>query len=479
MNVASGPRSAGLGPSLLLFVVAVGVFSLLHQRAMHGEDTRLFVLWLGAGERSGLYRHFLFLPVVEGLGAVLRPFGASWFTVLWVAAAGGTSLGLVCLHRAARLLLPPDAAMWLPVALALVPGWFFFATAAEVHGLFVLPLGLAWWAFARWSVRPTWVRAGGVGIGCGLAAALHFSGYALLPSLVATAWLLRLLPFAAFVGHAAVMSAALLVTVTVSSLTLGLTPWVQFTAAVQFGESWSDRLHGDEVLGVVFREFVRPFLPWSVIAVLFWRLPAARPWALAALVTLALHAVPPILALANPERLVEHGAYATAFAVPLVLLALHGLSRRAFVAGVVASAGLALCLQVGRLVPVFDPDFVTSVQALRAERGPLALIVGSHSTDMEALTIGLEDQLYIDSDKVQAWFGDPLGLPLPQWFDAMTGVLAGGRTLVVCASGREAFAQHGHAAVRALWDGHLVHAYTIEAIERPALRAWVLVPRKH
>ncbi len=137
---------------------AGALFALLHQRAMHGEDTRLFVLWLAAGPNGdvgALPRHFLFLPLLHAFGDLLRPLGASWYTVLWLAAVLGSALGLGALHRAARTLVPSGASpLWLPLALSLVPTWFFFATAAEIHGVFVLPLGLSWWALTHFLQRP-------------------------------------------------------------------------------------------------------------------------------------------------------------------------------------------------------------------------------------------------------------------------------------------------------------------------------------
>ncbi len=475
MNLGAAAEGRSRWDSVRVAVVAAVVFTLLRQRAMHGEDTRLFVLGLGSDHLDWLARHFLFLPTIQALGSVLRPLGASWFDVLQVAAIGGTALGLFALHRAGRILLGNAAGPWLPVALALVPSWFFFATAAEIHGLFVLPLGCAWWALAAWREQPTFVRAGAVGLACGFAATLHFTGYSLLPSLALTAWLLRVRPLPVLCRHVAVMVAMLLATVAVLALGLGHAPWVQFAAASQFSASWSQRMHAGEVPGVVLREFVLPFLPWALLALAAFRQATLRPWAWAALATLAVHAVPPILALSNPEHLVEHGAYLTAFAVPLVLASFHAVPRRVFAVGVVVSAGVAVALQCGRLERVYDPAFVTSVQALRAERGPLAMIVASRSADMEALTIGLDDQLYIDSDKVQAWINDPLGLTLPQWWDAMVAMLAGGRTLVVCDSARLAFASHSHPEVRALWEGHVARTCTLVPIERPALRGWVVL----
>ncbi|MBL8754907.1 MAG: hypothetical protein JNK15_16500 [Planctomycetes bacterium] len=477
MNGRAVAAGRGMGVSAAIAVLAAVAFTLLRQRALHGEDTRLFVLGLAAGDTGWLSRHFLFLPTIQGLGAVLRPFGASWFVVLQTAAIAGSALGLFCLHRAGRRLLGADVGHWLPIALALVPGWFFFATAAEIHGLFVLPLGVAWWAFAAWHDVPGRWRAVAVGVGCGVAAALHFTGYALLPTLLLLAFLRRRQPVRTCVGLCAWSGLGLVGAVVLAALAVGVSPWGQFTAAAEFGEAWSVRVQMAEVPRVGWTEFVRPFLPWSFLVVPACFVPSARPYAVGALLAMGMHAPTPLLGLANAERLVEHGAYLTACAVPLVLAAWHTVPRWAFAGSVVVAAVVANGLQAGRRVVPYDPAMVASLRALQQERGPLALVVGSRSADMEALTIECEGQLFIDTDKVRVWTDGASGVPLAPWFDAIIAHFASGRQLVVCASARAAFAQHAHPEVRALWADHLARAYVVEPIVRPGLEAWLLTRR--
>ena len=135
------PAAQGFWPSAALASAALLLVLCLRQRALHGEDTRLFVMWLGAGDLGALPRHFAFLPLVSGLGSLLRPLGLRWFDVMLVASAIGSAAGVFALHRAGRRLCPPGmAAWWLPVALLVVPAWLFFATAAEIHGVFLGPL---------------------------------------------------------------------------------------------------------------------------------------------------------------------------------------------------------------------------------------------------------------------------------------------------------------------------------------------------
>lgn len=464
-------------------VLAAGaLFALLHQRAMHGEDTRLFVLWLAAGpdgDVGALPRHFLFLPLLHAFGELLRPLGASWFTVLWLAASLGSALGLGACHRAARTLVPAGAsALWLPLALLVVPTWFFFATAAEIHGVFVLPMGLAWWALARFVQRPNVAAAALVGLASGTAAALHFTGHFLLPTLWLAALAQAPRTWRALLGHGTAMACGHAAAVASIALALGLSPIVQFTAATSFAGSWTKVFAASEVPAVVWEELLAPYVPWSLLLVLALRKPAARPWALVALGALLLHAPLPVSILSHAGHLHEHGAYAMAFAVPAVLAALHALPRRAFVAALVVSTALALWLQAPRLVRAYDPEFVVGLQELRAQRGPVTLLVGSFSSDMEALTIGAEDQLYVDSDKIKAWVDYGGSVPLPQWFDAMVAALtAGSGPLFVCASARERLQRYPNADIQALWAGHVERAYTVEEVRQRGLHGWLLLPR--
>jgi hypothetical protein len=385
---------------------AGALFALLHQRAMHGEDTRLFVLWLAAGPNGdvgALPRHFLFLPLLHAFGDLLRPLGASWYTVLWLAAVLGSALGLGALYFTGHFLLPT---LWL-AALAQAPR--------------------------------TWRAL----LGHGTAMAC---------------------------GHAAAVAGV--------ALALGLSPIVQFTAATSFADSWTKVFAASEVPAVVWEELLAPYVPWSLLLVLALQKPAARPWALVALGALLLHAPLPVSILSHAGHLHEHGAYAMAFAVPAVLAALHALPRRAFVAALVVSAALAVWLQSERLVRVYDPEFVVGLQELRAQRGPVTLLVGSFSSDMEALTIGAEDQLYVDSDKIKAWVDYGGGVPLPQWFDAMVGALtAGSGPLFVCASARERLQRYPNADIQALWAGHVERAYAVEEVRQRGLHGWLLLPR--
>jgi len=480
--VSERAAASGWSATAAVVFVAGASFALLHQRAMHGEDTRLFVMWLAAGPNGdvgALPRHFLFLPLLHALGGLLRPLGASWFTVLWLAAVLGSALGLGALHRAARTLVPNLAdPLWLPLALALVPTWFFFATAAEIHGLFVLPMGLAWWALASFRQRPNVANAIVVGLGSGVAAALHFTGHFLLPTLWLAALAQAPRAWRALLGHGVAMACGHAIAVAGLALTLGLSPIVQFTAATSFAGSWTKVFSASEVPAVVWEELLAPYVPWSLLLLFALRQRAARAWALVALGALLLHAPLPVSILSHEGHLHEHGAYAMAFAVPAVLAALHALTRRAFLVALAVSAALAVWLQAPRLARAYDPEFVVGLQELRAQRGPVTLLVASYSSDMEALTIGAEDQLYVDSDKIKAWVDYGGGVSLPQWFDAMVAALtAGSGPLFVCASARERLQHYPNADIQALWSGHVERAYAVEEVRQRGLHGWLLLPR--
>ena len=469
-------QSAGLAAVVLLLLL------LLRQRALHGEDTRLFVLWLGSGDLGALPRHFGFLPLVSGLGRLLRPLGCCWFDVLLVASALGSAFGVFALHRAGRWLCPPMAAWWLPVALLAVPTWFFFATAAEIHGVFLLPLGVAWWALARWSARPSLVWALLAGLGSGASATVHFTGHFLSLSLAVTAACLRVVPWRVLLMHSVTLGIGHAAAVAGVALLLGLSPFVQFSAASSFAGSWSAIFHVSELPTVVWEELLLPFLPWSVLALLAFRVASARSWAMAALATLLLHAPITLSILSSPGHEWEHGAYLLTYAVPAILATMRSLPPPGFVAAVVASVVLALWMQAPRLRRVYDPEFAAGVLELRQER-QFTLLVGSHSGDVEALTIGVEGQLFVDSDKLKAWVDfeatKPDGMSLAQWFDEQVGFFERlQHPLLICASARAMFDLYQNAAIRALWRGHIETSYILEVVDRRGLHAWFLRRRE-
>jgi hypothetical protein len=476
--VQSTPAAESFWPSAALASATLLLVLCLRQRALHGEDTRLFVMWLGAHDLHALPRHFGFLPLVSGLGSLLRPLGLHWFDVMLVASAIGSAVGVFALHRAGRRLCPPGVAWWLPVALLAVPAWFFFATAAEIHGVFLGPLGLAWWAFARWSTRPALRWAMLAGLGSGAAASLHFTGHFLALSLVATAACLRVAGWRTCVQHSVGLALGHAAAIAVIALLLGLSPLVQFTAASSFAGSWSAIFHADQMALVAWEELVMPFLPWSVLALLALRAPSSRPWALAALATALLHAPPTFSVLSHPGHIPEHGAYLMTYAVPAVLASMRSLPRASFVAAIVASAALALWLQTPRLVRVYDPEFAAGVLELRQQRR-FTMLVASYSPDIEALSIGVEDQLFLESDTVKAWVDfestKPKGKSLSQWFDEQLQLFEQmQQPLLICESARARWNLDPHEAVHSLWRGVIETNYDLEAVNRRGLHGWFL-----
>ncbi|HEU4418861.1 MAG TPA: hypothetical protein VFT55_07970 [Planctomycetota bacterium] len=477
----STPAAQGFWPSAALASAALLLTLCLRQRALHGEDTRLFVMWLGAHDLDALPRHFAFLPLVSGLGSLLRPLGLRWFDVMLVAAAIGSAVGVFALHRAGRRLCPPGVAWWLPAALLAVPAWLFFATAAEIHGVFLGPLGLCWWAFARWSASPVLRWALLAGLGSGVAAALHFTGHFLALSLVATAACLRATAWRTWLLHSVCLVLGHAAATAAIALLLGLSPLVQFTAASSFAGSWSAIFHADQMPLVAWEELMMPFLPWSVLALLALRARSSRPWALAALVTALLHTPITFSILSHPGHIPEHGAYLLTWAVPAVLASMRSLPRAGFVAAMAASTALALWLLAPRLVRAYDPEFAAGVLELRQERR-FTMLVASCSTDIDALAIGVEDQLFLESDAVKAWVDfespKPDGKSLPQWFDEQLRLFEQlQQPLLICASARTRWSLDPHEAVHSLWRSHVEANYDLEAVDRRGLHGWFLRPR--
>jgi hypothetical protein len=383
--------AAAAGLALLLYLA-------LRQEAFYKIDGQLY-LWLAMGGERSFPRHFLYMPVLGALHALLEPLGFTWFEAGRLLSALGTAAGVGFVFLAtAELGLARRHGWWATALFATAPNVVFFATVVELHGHFLAWAGLCCWLMALLAVRPSLARAALLGAGVSVAFYAHATGV-LLPAV-----LLPLLltygpdaprPFRATLAPGAVVAAVLAAGVLGArhvARALGLTFDIDHSgrfltdrAATNVGELWRWG-------ATLWYEWVFPLAPLSVLALLGLRHGTTRAqtaWTYAAFVP---YAVAAILLLGGEP---EYGAYTAVFAWPLALLALR-LWRWP---GLLVVLALQLALAVGWVVRHDDREatraYARGVRALLDGR-PGALLLGGnldmcayllHLTDLERLLL--------------------------------------------------------------------------------------------
>lgn len=471
--VNSNPSRSEWALSFALAVAAGVVFLSLPQRTLHGFDSDWYAALLQGGDFRPAATHIAYLPLCNLALGLVRPFGGGAVHAMWVAAALGSALGVFCLHRAARFCVDRATAIWLPVAVALTPACFYFATAAEVHGVFAAGSGAAWWAFARWRHGDRPAAALVLGALCGGAAAIHAFGHLLSPMFVGIAVARRTMAWRRFVLGAAVIACAH------AGATSALAWWLAGDATSQAGAAasmlgaWANALEPWLLLATLWRECLVPFLPWGAVAIVGLGFARARPWAIGYAVALALHAPLVCLFLARAsENYHERGGYLLATAPAAALAAANLLPRAWLWGGTLLAAALSLAVVAPRWAPRYSAEFVASVAQLQ-QAGPCAFLVGP--AELEGIRTHLEGVVCAEASRsLESYFGlvhgDPQAPPLPQWFDAMLLVLGGPeRTWIVTADAQQILAQSPDSRIAGLWREHVPAHYRLESLQRPGL----------
>lgn len=466
---------------MLLAVGAFGVFAALPQRTLHGFDSDFYAALLDAGTQPVSTAHVAYLPVCRLLLALVSPVGGGPVQAMWLAAALGSALGVFCLHRAARLLVDDGAALLVPVAVALTPACFYFATAAEIHGVFAAGSGAAWWAFARWRMRPSVARAAMLGATCGAAATVHAFGHVLAPMFVGIAVVQRTVPWRQLVATALVVAATHAAAALALAAGIGHGAGGQTGAATSMLAVWWRAVPLASLLAVAWRECLLPYLPWSALAVVAIANARSRPWGLAWLVAMALHAPIACVFLANDgQHYWERGGYLLPTAMPAVLagaVLLRG--RRAWLAVAIGGA-ITASFVAPRWRPLYGPEFVAAVAALQRE-APVAFLVAPD--EIEGVRTHLRGVVAAEVVRsLESYYGlaatPATAMPLPPWFDAMLQLLGGERDWIVTAAAVQCLADSPAPAARCLWQQHVLVTYEVEALRRPGLEAFRLRRRR-
>jgi hypothetical protein len=466
--------------------VVVGLALLLARQArLHGIDSDYLVQQLQAGDLQQYRRHVLFMPLAGQVFGWLRPFGISAFVTLQLISALGVAVGVAASHRAATIFIAGtpgwrDRAgpMAIAIAVAVTPAVVYYGTAVELHGCFFAGVGLAWWAFARWWAAPSFAGAALVGAAAGLAMALHACGAVLPAGFLLTAMALGRGQQGALLQLAA--GALLLVPLVMLTAALGTGCGAAepMDRAVRWLQEWGTKFSLPSSGAVIAREWLWPFAPWSVLALIALFAARSRPWALAALAMVVVHLPIALVLLARDVPIVELGAYLLPAALPSALAAAALLSKRGFVLGI-ATAGLcSTTLLWPRWQSVYDEAFVTGVEALRAERSFTLLV---DERELEAVRIEVADVLGLEVLRSIAAFDGGRSVEreeLGQWLHACVALFAGaGAPLLVTDAAARVLATSSEPRLEWLARQFGSASYRQERFERAGLAGVVLLPR--
>ncbi|MEM7205466.1 MAG: hypothetical protein AAF628_34740 [Planctomycetota bacterium] len=347
-----------------LGLLGLALYSVTAQSALHGDDVHALVSALEHGTLKH-DKHVLYLWLMDGLWALLRPLGLDALDTLQAGSVLGGAVAMALLHRAALGLgLDRGRAALVTGYWAVCPGVLFFATVEEIHGVFLPFAALTFLAFAARTGAAA--RGALTGAASGLASSAHATGHLLAVLLVLWFW-----------GRA---SAPRRLTSTVQfGLGLALTHGLAAAAvtaifsdgAPAFGSqlgfalftlprtlSLTDHL---EPLRVAWREGFLPLLPLSVGAVAALLRPSLRREAAIILLATLVYLGATYLVLLGAY---ERGAYLLPLAFPAAWLTLRAVgSRRANALLLALAATLSVGWHVAGDRPLQDPALASGMTA--------------------------------------------------------------------------------------------------------------------
>ena len=375
-------------PDTLLVTCVVGLaYACLRQDAVHHLDMHGVVRSVAAPPGEGArYAHFGYQWLALLLHWLLGPDAPLYRPLQWCSVIGA-ALAVGAGHRASLAIgLDRVRALLAAAGAGATLTALHFATVAEIHAVFWLPVNLMFWALAAFVRTPRAGAAALVGVLSAVAAAVHSSGHVLpgllllallaarAPSMhgwrrVAAWWGLMLLAHA---GGSAVLLAC-------DRIFVG---FADDTVSQGFLAETLARWQGFGALpGLYWREWLRPFAPFSVIVLLALLRRELRAPAAACLVGLVGYLAIDLVLLIG---LVEHGAYALPLALPAAALA-AALSTGRFGA---LSAVMVLLTALGCALPrvisqdparVPRPEFAQGLAAWRAAHPGSTFVLGGYA----------------------------------------------------------------------------------------------------
>ena len=463
--------------TLGLFLLVSSVFLLMPQRTLHGVDGEVFLSWIEQG-RYDYPRHVAYLHIVGALHRMGSPIGLSALEALLLASALGSGFAAVCLHRTFRLLAPkPFRSGALPAFAAMATGpCLYYATCAEIHGVFAGPAAAAWWAFARLLLQPSFSRVLAVSLCTGVAASVHAFGHVLLPTIVAAAWAWggprRGVPtrwwVAAGVTHFAIAAAI--------AASLGAGASGQARDILGYCAEQIALLDFAAAPDVLVREWLLPCAPWSLCAVVGLFVARARVWSTATLFALVLH-LPMTLLLLGHHRIDEGGAYQIAVVPLAVLVGVRILRWREFALATVGGFALAVAQVAPQWQAPVSHEFVEGYAAIQRQH-KVALIVGRRH-ELDGVRTGVTGAVVIDlGAALHLWLEErDKGVSLAQWFEAWHArFLQADLPVLLSQSAVDFFENSPEPEVRDFWDEKAPQRYSIVPERRGAFRGAFVLP---
>ncbi|MGE3174335.1 MAG: hypothetical protein AB7O97_17025 [Planctomycetota bacterium] len=335
----------GVGDTLCLGLGVLIVCLLCTRDLWHGLDAYDFV---GRFENGVLVnpRHPLYLPLAALIVRPLVALGVPVFDAAVAASSVGTALGCALAHRAGLAAgLPRREALLATAAAAACFAVLYYGTVVEIHGVFLIAAGAAWWIAVRCARRPGVAAGALLGVVTGVGASIHATGHVLLPAFALFAaaqlgWrgLLRAWPaaLALLLLHAAVV-AGLHLWLLPESVRHAPEPEAGAVSYLQhlrsFGTDWSC------LPRTLWREWLAPFLPVSILALLAFLSRGQRRFGLAMVGAVVGYTVftnmllAPAGIVARPQYLppfatMEYGAYLLPLVFPAAVLGLRLLPPR-------------------------------------------------------------------------------------------------------------------------------------------------------
>ncbi len=383
-------------------LIALIGYHLLAQTTLYGDGAQ-FAVWATSGYQHHPVHH-LYLPMLNGISALLAPIGVSFYTSACLLSALGTAIGVTATHFGCRCMNLSRANCVIVAALVgTCPGIVFFATVLEVHGAFFGFVGLVFWCFARLLRRPSVWSALVAGLASGLAFCAHgsalvlpgaFGLWVLAEARVERApWrpLLGLLALVAVVHAASIAGARWLFTALGAPGEAGVQGY--FETMGSGASLWP------ELGPTVFYEWVWAYYPLSILCLVALRSVAGR----VRLLALAVAMLPYLaVSLVIVHGMNERGAYLMPFAILGAWLVVHSVSRTV----ALIAAGVALAVALAAVWEHDEPrvsrELAAGIEAC-ADGKPVLLFV-SDQQHLQASLAFLPGSKFI-------WLGTLLSVP--------------------------------------------------------------------
>ncbi len=495
--------------SALLFFGTLLACSLLVRGVWHGLDAYSFLSHLERGVHQNP-RHPFYLPLAGLVVDSLRPFGVSVVRAAAFASSIGAAFGALFFHRASLAFGLERRAAALTAATAVSCfGVLYYGSMVEIHAVFLLPAGVAWWMFARYLASPSWNRAWGLGLATGVATATHATGHLLLLTFALFALarmcdmasLRRMLPHAIAIAlpHAFVAWMAPRLVLPDEVLAdpnpeAGAASYFAFLRSL--GTDWS------QFPRIVLHEWIVPLCPVSVLAPLallrrdLRRDAAALCTALAVYLVLTTMLLGPLAVMQKPEYLppfacYEFGAYFLPLALPAAMLALRVVPQRLAMALPIVGIIAALFVMFSSPRVPSDLDYGRDALAVLDERKARILIGGYGELD-SILQLRPEcgsEPMHAEPNTVLTVYGLWLWLfRFPEyrvrenvflWFDVQAQqVRQKGGQLLITDDALQLLRGTKDGLLDALANEHIPSRYTLTPIEQGRFRGYVIEDRR-